>query len=183
MENQQCTEMPVKRFPELSAQWTLEQVSADPFCKIYVPDKWFTDGAKVCRKYLWKVLAYVRTEFVREILYHAYQSRVDEVQKAQDEEPIDVCEEMMNLIQTVPFLSSKLFTVIVDKFVDREKGQDHETCREAEVEEPNKKARKVTVVTTMTEFNKKRRADRAAATQNAAPVQIEVGNKTFNTGK
>jgi hypothetical protein len=56
----------------------LQQVVKDQECFKYIPDAWTLPKAKICRKFLWMVLATKRPDFASQIVNNANKQRIVE---------------------------------------------------------------------------------------------------------
>jgi hypothetical protein len=106
MSNQVNT-LKARRFQEFNAVWMLAQVKDDAEIREYIPESWFEPQAKVSREFLWTILSSLQPEFASEILNHAVDLRIAEQNNVKEGVPIEICQEMAELISKIPFLSSK----------------------------------------------------------------------------
>ena len=88
MLKKEAPQITIKKFDELSADFALKCCKDDPACMMFVPDEWLKPGHKICRKYLWKVLAKVHPDFVDQLYLHALKLRDPDEQNDPNKQPM-----------------------------------------------------------------------------------------------
>lgn len=97
----------VTKFNELSTKFALEQVKKDFGAREYVPETWFLDKAKVSREFLFLVLSTVKGTYISDLVRYAHKIREEELINSQPSEVIQVCDEVAQLLKSVPYQPSK----------------------------------------------------------------------------
>ena len=68
----------VTRFKELNAKVALSFVPSSAELKKYIPDSW-SNAKKICRQYLWMVIATKKFDFYHQVVEAAHMRRMKEV--------------------------------------------------------------------------------------------------------
>ena len=87
----EASKVDIKLYAELSTEFALKSAAEDQLSRLYVPEEWFLPKAKVDRKYLWRVLATARPDFVDQLILNAYKMRDTEGDIDKNQTPINVC--------------------------------------------------------------------------------------------
>ena len=94
----------VRRFAEFTVEQLWDQIKNDEKIRQYLPEpEWLT--RKMDRDFTFNVAFTVRREFMEEIFKDAIDSRMSMGQG--DDEDLDVCQEMKDLLLEHPYLPSK----------------------------------------------------------------------------
>jgi hypothetical protein len=121
----------------------------------YIPDHWFRKHQKVDRDYLFGILFTKRKEFVQQVLMNANAHRMVTVQLDEEELNTKVCDEVAQMLSSIPYQPSKYkFLDIYLKQTLERKGKMLHLLKKKKDRKPRKKPAKVPVLGTLDQYHK-----------------------------